>query len=328
MAAWTAADVPDQAGRTIVITGANSGLGQVAALELARHGAAVTLAVRNTASGQATAHLIRQAVPGARVAVRMLDLSSLDSVRAFAAQVAEELPLIDVLINNAGTMRGPRRTTQDGFELQLGTNYLGHFALTGLLLPLLACGTEARVVTLSSTEHKPGHLDFDDLMATRSYDSRRAYQQSKLANTVFGIELDRRLRAVGSPIISVLAHPGVSKSNLATNGATAIERLTVRVITALIAQPTARGALPELYAATAPGIRGGQFFGPTGFQEMRGPVGPVGASGEASDPAVGARLWATSADLTGVRYLDAARTAGADVTAPAPQAAATVNLAD
>ena len=215
MSTWTAADIPDQSGRTAIVTGANSGLGLVTATELARHGADVILAVRNTTAGETAAHSIRAENPDATVSVRQLDLASLDSVRAFAARVSDELDRVDLLVNNAGlVILGDRQTTRDGFELHFGTNHLGHFALTGRLLPLLERGQSPRVVSLSSLSHKGAHLDFNDLMFERTWDASAAYGASKLANTIFGIELDRRLRAAGSPIISVLAHPGVSRSNL------------------------------------------------------------------------------------------------------------------
>src|SRR5688572_29510125 len=204
MTEWTADRIPDQRGRVAVVTGANSGLGLVTATELARHGAQVVLAVRDTAAGEEAARRI-----GGDVEVRELDLASLASVRAFAAKLAADHPVIDLLVNNAGVvLLGPRRTSADGFELQFGTNVLGHFALTGLLLGNLAAAREARVVSLSSITHKSAHLDFDDLMFERDYRATAAYGRSKLATTVFGVELDRRLGVAGSPIISVLAHPG------------------------------------------------------------------------------------------------------------------------
>nr|BFE72083.1 hypothetical protein GCM10020092_053840 [Actinoplanes digitatis] len=210
MTGWTADRIPDQRGRVAVVTGANSGLGLVTATELARRGARVVLAVRNTAAGEDAARRI-----GGDVEVRELDLASLDSVRGFVAKLAVDHPAIDVLVNNAGVvLLGPRRVSADGFELQLATNMLGHFALTGLLLANLAAARESRVVSLSSITHRNAHLDFDDLMFERGYRATRAYGRSKLATTVFGIELDRRLRAAGSPIVSALAHPGLTRTNL------------------------------------------------------------------------------------------------------------------
>jgi NAD(P)-dependent dehydrogenase (short-subunit alcohol dehydrogenase family) len=294
-------NIPSQRGRLAVVTGANSGLGLVTATELARAGASVVLAVRNTAAGAEAAAGIKRAIPSADLEVRELDLASLTSVHAFA----KDLPTIDLLINNAGlVVLGARRTTSDGFELHLGTNMLGPFALTGLLLDSLGHAPDARVVNLSSIVHKNAHLDFDDLQMERSFNGSRAYGRSKLATTVFGLELDRRLRAAGSPVISVLAHPGLSRSNLTPrawgNGRSG--RL-IGGLMAAVTQPAERGALPQLFAATAPGVRGGQFFGPSGFREMRGDVTEVPPSAEAADPAVGRALWSAAESLTGVSYL-------------------------
>jgi NAD(P)-dependent dehydrogenase (short-subunit alcohol dehydrogenase family) len=236
------------------------------------------------------------------VEVRELDLSSLESVRAFAAAVVREHPALDLLINNAGIMQTPQRRTVDGYELQLGTNHLGHFALTGLLLEALERSPAPRVVTVSSIEHKGGHVHFDDLQLERGYAPRKAYQQSKMANAVFGIELDRRLRAAGFHTISVLAHPGYSATNLQSTGPTGLAAFALRIGNAVIAQSPERGALPQLYAATAPAVQGGQYFGPGGFQEMRGDPTEVQAVAEAHDPEVARRLWEVSEELTGVRF--------------------------
>jgi len=301
MTGWTADRIPDQHGRIAVVTGANSGLGLVTATELARHGAHVVLAVRDTAAGRQAARQI-----GGDLEVRELDLASLDSVRAFAAKLAADHPVIDLLINNAGVvLLGPRRTSADGFELHLGTNMLGHFALTGLLVGNLAAARAARVVSLSSITHKNAHLDFDDLMIERDYRASAAYGRSKLATTVFGLELDRRLRAAGSPIASVLAHPGLTRTNLTPRAwehrgrpGKLIARLGL-----LATQSVEQGTLPQLRAATDPDVRGGQFFGPAGLWETRGRVTEARLSREAADPAVGKRLWAVAEQLTGVSYL-------------------------
>ncbi|MET7296228.1 oxidoreductase [Streptomyces griseoloalbus] len=301
MTGWTADRIPDQHGRIAVVTGANSGLGLVTATELARHGAHVVLAVRNTAAGEEAARRI-----SGDVEVRELDLASLDSVRAFAAKLAADHSAIDVLVNNAGlVLLGPRRTTADGFELHLGTNMLGHFALTGLLLDRLVGGREPRVVSLSSITHKNAHLDFDDLMSERDYGASSAYGRSKLAATIFGIELDRRLRAAGSPVVSVLAHPGLTRTNLTPRAWEHRGRpgQLIARIGLLVTQPVEQGALPQLRAATDPGARGGQFFGPSGFWETRGRVTEARLSREAADPAVGKRLWAAAEELTGINYL-------------------------
>jgi NAD(P)-dependent dehydrogenase (short-subunit alcohol dehydrogenase family) len=302
MSAWNTDQIPDQTGRRVLVTGASSGLGEITAYELARKGARVVLAVRDTIKGEGSAQRIRSAVPGALVEVRELDLSSLESVRAFATGLVAESPTLDLLVNNAGIMMTPASRTADGYELQLGTNHLGHFALTGLLLEALGRGTGPRVVTVSSIEHKAGHIHFDDLQLERGYAPRTAYRQSKLANAIFGIELDRRLRAAGSPILSVLAHPGYSATNLQSTGPTGMSAFVMKLSNALIAQKADRGALPQLFAATAPTVRGGQFYGPSGFQEMRGTPIEVHAIAAAHDPATGRRLWSLSEQLTGVTF--------------------------
>ncbi len=301
MTGWNADSIPDQHGRIAVVTGANSGLGLVTAAELARHGAHVVLAVRNTAAGAEAARRI-----GGDVEVRELDLARLDSVHAFATGLVSDHPVVDLLVNNAGVvLLGPRRTSADGFELQFATNMLGHFALTGLLLGALAAAPEARVVSLSSVTHKSAHLDFDDLMSERGYRAPSAYGRSKLATTVFGVELDRRLRAARSPVISVLAHPGLTRTNLTPRAWEHRGRLgrVVARLGLLATQPVEQGTLPQLRAATAPGVRGGQFFGPAGLFETRGRVTEARLSREAADPAVGERLWAAAEELTGVSYL-------------------------
>jgi NAD(P)-dependent dehydrogenase (short-subunit alcohol dehydrogenase family) len=302
MSGWTAEQMPDQTGRLAVVTGGSSGLGVITARELARKGAHVVLAVRTASKGETVAQDIRGSVPGAEVEVRELDLASLDSVRAFAKRMNDEGAALDLLVNNAGIMMTPPQKTSDGHELQFGTNHLGHFALTGLLLDALGRASAPRVVTVSSIEHKPGHIHFDDLQLERGYGARKAYQQSKMANAVFAIELDRRLRAAGSPILSVLAHPGYSATNLQSTGPTGVAALAMKISNAVVAQKPERGALPQLYAATAPGVEGGQFFGPSGFQEMRGDVTEVQAVPEAHDPEIGRRLWEVSEELTGVSF--------------------------
>ncbi len=299
--------IPAQRGRTAVVTGANSGLGLVTATELARHGARVILAVRNPRAGEEAAAGIRRTVPGAALEVRELDLASLASVRAFATALTADIPALDLLVNNAGlVLLGPPQTTADGFELHLGTNMLGHFALTGLLLDALTRAPGVpRVVSLSSITHKNARLDPDDLMSRRDFGASRAYGRSKLATTIFALELDRRLRAAGSPVLSVLAHPGLTRTNLTPRAWTHRPRLGHLAARAglLVTQPVSQGALPQLYAATAPGVRGGQFFGPSGLGETRGHVTEVKPSKRAADPAAGRHLWAAAQDLTGVTYL-------------------------
>ena len=299
-ARWTADDIPDQSGRTAVVTGANSGLGLVTTLELARAGATVLMACRNLEKGAAAADQIRESVPNARVEVVELDLSSLDSVRQFAD--ALDVDELDLLVNNAGIMWVPQQRSADGFELQFGTNHLGHFALTGRLLARLNRAEAPRVVTVSSNEHRRGRLDFDDLQGEQRYGARKAYRQSKVANIAFGLELDRRLRAAGSPVMSVLAHPGYTATNLQTAGKTGPMNLVMQVGNRLIGQSADMGALPTLYAATSADVEGGQYFGPDQFFEYRGHPTQVEAKPEAVDPEVGRRLWSVSEELTGVTY--------------------------
>jgi NAD(P)-dependent dehydrogenase (short-subunit alcohol dehydrogenase family) len=297
---WTAGEIPDQSGRLAIVTGANSGLGLVTALELARHGADVVVTARSAEKGEAAAKEIAAAVGGPKPRVLPLDLASLDSVRGFAGEFAGQR--VDLLVNNAGVMMTPRRTTADGFELQLGTNHLGHFALTGLLLEALQRSGSARIVTLSSLEHRAGRIDFDDLQQEHGYSPRGSYQRSKLANAVFAVELDRRLRAAGSPVISVFAHPGYSATNLQSSGPTGLAKALMAVSNRLIAQSAERGALPTLYAATAPGVEGGDYYGPDGRGEVRGFPKKVEAIPDAYDATLGSQLWEVSEELTGVRF--------------------------
>jgi NAD(P)-dependent dehydrogenase (short-subunit alcohol dehydrogenase family) len=296
---WSAADIPDQAGRRAIVTGANSGIGLVAARELARHGAAVVLACRNQAKGEAALAEVRAAAPEADVTLATLDLADLASVRAFAA--AQTAPL-ELLVNNAGLMAPPRRTTKDGFELQLGTNHLGHFALTGLLLDRLRAGDAPRVVTLSSGAHRMGKIAFDNLQGERRYFRWNAYGQSKLANLLFMRELDRRARAAGLPLTSVAAHPGYSATNLQTASPPAVDRAVMAVLNRVVAQDADHGALPTLYAATVAGLPGGSYVGPDGRGELRGAPALVSMSGRASDPETARKLWEVSEELTGVTY--------------------------
>lgn len=299
-AKWNASQIADQTGRTAVVTGANSGLGLVTARELARVGANVVLACRSVQKGEAAAAEIRVAVSGAQVRIVELDLSSLTSVRRFAA--ALDVGELDLLINNAGIMMTPQRKTADGFELQFGTNHLGHFALTGLLLERLGRAPQARIVTLTSLEHRAGHIDFDDLPLEHGYAPRRAYRQSKLANASFALELDRRLRAAHARVKSVLAHPGWSATNLQRTGPTGMLKVLLAVGNRVLAQSAEQGAQSTLHAATAPNVEGGDFYGPGGFQELRGRPTKVSVSAEGSDPELARRLWAVSEELTGVRY--------------------------
>jgi NAD(P)-dependent dehydrogenase (short-subunit alcohol dehydrogenase family) len=299
---WTAERIPSQAGRTAVVTGANSGLGLVAARELARAGADLVLACRDIAKGEDAARSIRAEVAEATVAVEALDLASLDSVRFFAERISADRPGIDLLINNAGVMAPPRRTTADGFELQFGTNHLGHFALTGLLLGGLEGREGARVVTVTSTAHRFGRIHFDDLQWERHYGRWRAYGQSKMANVLFALELDRRLRAAGSTVSSLLAHPGYAATNLQSASPPLFDRTILAVSNRLLAQSAEMGALPELYAATRPNLDGGLFIGPDGFDEQRGHPKVVAPVRAGRDEQTAKRLWSVSEELTGVSY--------------------------
>ncbi len=298
---WTAEEIPDQSGRIAIVTGANSGLGLITALELARHGAEVVIACRSLEKGESAADEIGEVATGPKPRVLALDLGSLDSIRAFSAEFSSRR--LDLLVNNAGVMMTPQQTTSDGFELQLGTNHLGHFALTGLLLDSLERSDAARVVTLSSNEHKGGKIDFDDLQMERDYSPRGSYQRSKLANAVFAVELDRRLRAAGLPAISVFAHPGYAATNLQSSGPTGVAKKLMAVSNRVLAQSAERGALPTLYAATAPGVEGGEYYGPDGVAGMRGFPTKTEAITAAYESDVGQRLWRTSEELTGVSYL-------------------------
>ena len=311
MSRWTADQIPDQTGRTAVVTGANSGLGLITARELARAGARVVITARDPRKAESAREAIAGQVGNAELEPRVLDLADLGSVRAFAGEVESRHERLDLLVNNAGVMMTPRQTTADGFELQLGTNHLGHFALSGLLLAALERGRDARVVTVTSIEHRPGRIDFDDLQHKHDYSPRGAYQCSKFANAVFGLELDRRLRAAGLPVKSVLAHPGYSATNLQLSGPTGPMKSLLRVTNKLVAQSVERGALPQLYAACAPDVEGGAFYGPDGFNEMRGHPKRVRPVGRAEDPELGRRLWQVSEELTGVRYLDVPAAQGA-----------------
>ncbi len=299
---WTAEQIPDQSGRTAVVTGANSGLGLVCARELARHGAHVVLACRNAEKGAAAVAEIERAAPGAQVELAALDLGSLASVQAFAESFHSTHDGLDVLLNNAGVMAPPRRTTTDGYELQLGTNLLGHFALTARLLGAMEGRADARVVTLSSNAHKMGRIDFEDLQSERKYSRWRAYGQSKLADLQFALELDRRLRAAGSSTKSLAAHPGYAATNLQSAAVPTADRLVMAVTNVFLAQSAERGAWPPLYAATEPGLDGGAYIGPDGIGEFRGHPRPVSPNRAARDEAVAARLWEVSEELTGARF--------------------------
>lgn len=299
---WSADRIPDQSERVFLVTGANSGLGLATTRALARKGAHVILAVRDEAKGRRAAAEITAAQPDARLEVRRLDLADLDSVRAFATGLRADHPRLDVLVNNAGVMAPPRTLSAQGHEVQFAANHLGHFALTGLVLDLLAAGTDPRVVTVSSTNHRQGRIFFDDLSGERKYAPMGYYNQSKLANAVFGWELHRRLSEAGSPVRSVLAHPGYTSTNLQTNGPVGMVKFLFGRLLSPLAQTPDQGALNQLYAATSPDVRGGQFIGPDGMAELRGAPKQVKLAPAAMDAATGRRLWELSEELTAVRF--------------------------
>ena len=301
---WTTADIPDLTGRTAVVTGANSGIGFGAAVELARHGATVTLATRDPGRGADALARLKSEVPAADAGLGRLDLADLSSVRAFAAGYAPDG--LDLLVNNAGVMAVPLRRTPDGFESQFGTNHLGHFALTGLLLPKLLARPGARVVTVTSPYHKIGRIDFADLDAHGRYHKWPAYAQSKLANLLFTFELQRRADAAGVELLALSAHPGYAATNLQTAGPRlAGNKLMERaseMVSRVVGQSARDGALPTLRAATDPAVRGGEVFGPDGLLELRGAPKQVAVSRRARDRGVAERLWEASEEKTGVRY--------------------------
>ncbi|TRW82776.1 SDR family NAD(P)-dependent oxidoreductase [Mycolicibacterium sp. 018/SC-01/001] len=301
-ATWTAADVPDQSGRVAIVTGANSGIGYEAALVLAGRGAKVVLAVRDLTKGGQAADRIRAAHAGAHVEVTELDLTSLASVRAAAEALRAAYPAIDLLIDNAGVMYPPKQVTADGFELQFGTNHLGHFALTGLLLDHLLSVEGSRVVVVASIAHNiQADIHFEDLQWERGYNRVAAYGQSKLANLMFTYELQRRLAAAGAKTIAVAAHPGISNTELMRHvpgsGLPGFSKLA-----GLFTNSPAVGALATLRAATDPQVRGGQYYGPSGFRELVGHPVLVDSTRKSHDVAIQQRLWAVSEDLTGVSY--------------------------
>ncbi len=300
MASWTTSDIPDLTGRTALVTGANSGLGFWTTVELARKGAHVLMACRDAGRAEAALQRARGEVPGANVELVTLDLQSLDSIEAAAKEVAARTPALDLLVDNAGIMATPRTTTQDGFEAQLGTNHLGHFALTGRLLPQLLAAPSPRVVVVSSAAHKPGKINFDDLQSERSYGPWKAYSQSKLANLLFVAELDRRAKAAGLGLVAAAAHPGYAATHL--QDASGLKGLVMRLGNAVLAQTDAAGARPSLYAATAPDVQGGDYYGPDKLFETRGHPKKVGRTTAAKDVAAAGRLWTVSEELTGVTY--------------------------
>jgi NAD(P)-dependent dehydrogenase (short-subunit alcohol dehydrogenase family) len=299
---WSTADVPDQSGRIAVVTGANTGIGYHTAALLAHRGAHVVLAVRNLEKGNAALARIVAAHSKADVTLQELDLGSLDSVRAAAKALRSAYPRIDLLINNAGVMYTPKQVTADGFEMQFGTNHLGHFALTGLLLDNLLPVRGSRVVTVSSNAHKfRAAIHFDDLQWERRYDRIAAYGQSKLANLLFTYELQRRLADQQKNTVAVAAHPGTSHTELTRNLPGVLKPATA-LLGPVLFQSATMGALPTLRAATDPDVEGGQYYGPDGFAEQRGHPKLVSSTAQSHDEELQRRLWTVSEDLTGVRY--------------------------
>ncbi|APA95403.1 oxidoreductase [Nocardia seriolae] len=303
---WTAADIPDLNGRTAIVTGASGGLGLETARQLAVHGARVVLACRNAEKAAAAAESIRESAPGAELPFVELDVAALASVRKAAQRIHDEFERVDLLVNNAGTLSRERTVTVDGFETTFGTNHLGPFAFTGLVLDLLRAAPHGRVVTVTSgvPAQKGTWLDIDDLaFEKRKYKGYPAYAQSKQANAVFALELQRQLNGTGSELISVLAHPGAAESDFAQNFGPAVAFLArpqLKWVFRVIMQTVEMGALPTLRAATDPGVRGGDFYGPTGT--TKGYPVPNETSAETRDPELAARLWTESERLTGVTY--------------------------
>lgn len=306
MGQWTMSDMPDLQGRTALVTGANSGLGLETSRALAAKGARVILACRNLAKGQAALAEIIRSVPNATLELAQLDLASLASVREFAAGFQQTHERLDLLFNNAGIMAIPRSETPDGFETQFGTNHLGHFALTGLLLPTLLATAASRVITTTSLARSAGRLKFDDLQRQHAYGRWEAYGQSKRANLLFAFELQARLNAAGASTLSVAAHPGGSNTNLQGTSATAsharLESFFYATVWAWMSQSALMGALPQLYAGTSSQISGGELVGPGGPGSFRGYPKVDSRASKEYERSAAARLWDVSVELTGVDY--------------------------
>ena len=305
MKSWTTADMPSQVGRLAIVTGSNGGLGYETALALAGAGAETIVATRNPDRGNAAVGRILKAFPAAQVRFEQLDLARLDSVAAFADRMLAQGQPVDLLINNAAVMQLPKHEkTIDGFEMQFGTNFLGHFALTAHLLPLLRRSSASRVTNLSSLAHRGGKIDFDDLQGDRKYGPWKAYCQSKLAMLMFSLEMQRRSDRFGWNVLCNAAHPGFARTDLITNGPGSDSFLAkfALPVFSLLSHSAAAGALPTLFAATSPDAKPAGFYGPNGFYEMKGPVSPSFISARAKDEAVAARLWSVAEQLTAVAY--------------------------
>lgn len=306
---WSPADMPSQKGRVFLVTGGTSGMGYEDVKALAAAGARVVIAARNAQRGQEAIERIRRDVPEAQLQFESIDLADLSTVRALVRRLAATLPRLDGLINNAAIMAPPERgTSWDGFEMQFATNYLGHFVLTAELLPLLRKSGSPRVVTLSSVAVHRGRINFEDLQSTQAYEPYAAYAQSKIACLMFALELQRRSDAAGWGIQSMAAHPGIAVTELVARGP-GLDSETGRQWSAMRErlQTAAQGAVPTLYAATAPEARGGAYYGPTGPNEVAGPLGLATVPAEASDAAAAARLWAMSEEMTDTRFSSRAR---------------------
>jgi NAD(P)-dependent dehydrogenase (short-subunit alcohol dehydrogenase family) len=295
-------NVPDQKGKVAIVTGANIGLGYETALGLAQKNIKVIMACRNNEKAEKAKADILKEVPGADLEIGLLDLSKLSSVRSFASNFLEKYNRLDILINNAGIMIPPFSKTEDGFESQMGVNYFGHFLLTNLLFPVLEESENSRIVSLSSLAHRNATIEFDNLNSEKSYNKMQAYGQSKVACLMFAYELQRRLEKKGSNTISVAAHPGVSMTNL-IQYAPGWMKIIGSLFTPFVTHPAEKGALPSLYGALGDNVRGGDYFGPTGYREMKGKPGKVGSSSYSKDPDVAKNLWETSEELTGQKFL-------------------------
>jgi NAD(P)-dependent dehydrogenase (short-subunit alcohol dehydrogenase family) len=302
MKEWNTEQIESLDGKKVIITGASSGIGLEAAKVIASKGADLTLAVRNTAKGERAASAIKKAYPGARVAVIMLDLADLSSIEKFAARFVEQNNRLDILINNAGVMFPPYSKTRDGFELQFGTNHLGHYALTGRLLPLILATPHSRIVTVSSIATRKGVINFDNLDGSHGYNRMTFYRQSKLANFMFAIELQHRLERAGSTAISVTCHPGISATNLVSRGSGKDAGRLIKFLMKLFIQSAEQGALPALFAATNPSLKGGEYIGPDGPGNHSGNPVITDEAAKLFDQEVATKLWEVSEKLTGVIF--------------------------
>lgn len=303
---FTVESMPDLSGKIAIVTGANSGLGLEVSKGLASKGAQVIMACRDLTKGEEAVQAIRKEQPAAKLELMALDLADLESVGRFAQEFAQRFSTLHILANNAGVMAIPYRQTKQGFEMQFGTNHLGHFALTGLLLPTILKTDKARIVTTSSFLHRSGKINFDDLAGKENYSPSKAYSQSKLANLLFAYELQHKLTSIGANAISVASHPGYSATNLQLVGPTmqgsSFRKNVTLFMNKVMAQSAAMGALPTLYGATAADVQGSEYFGPGGFMGMRGYPKKATSTELSHDKALAEKLWTVSEELTGVKY--------------------------